>query len=174
MGFKKGDKTNLRHGHWINNKASPTYSSWRSMHSRCYNKGMHCYDQYGGAGIVVCRRWHKFDNFLADMGERPEGHTLDRHPSSSKIYSPETCRWATRKQQCRNQLPERFRGRTSKYKGVCFRKKKGGGKQWRASIYLGKRQLEIGTYATEEGAARAYDKKAKELWGDDAYLNFST
>lgn len=80
---------------------NPTYLSWRAMLSRCYNKNHAAYGRYGGAGIKVCQRWLEFSNFLNDMGQRPEGLTLERK-DGSRGYTPENCLWATRKQQARN------------------------------------------------------------------------
>lgn len=80
---------------------TPTYGSWETMIRRCNNKNDGSYPRYGGRGIAVCERWLKFDNFLFDMGERPEGMTLDRIDSNGH-YEPGNCRWATPKQQQRN------------------------------------------------------------------------
>jgi len=81
---------------------SPTYKSWRAMWARCTNPKTHGYAEYGGAGIVVCERWKDFANFLADMGERPEGLTLDRFPNKEGNYEPGNVRWATPKDQAFN------------------------------------------------------------------------
>lgn len=67
-----------KHGHSSGGKASPTYNSWKAMMQRCYNPNHPRYADWGGRGIKVCDRWGRFENFLADMGERPEATTLDR------------------------------------------------------------------------------------------------
>lgn len=88
---------NVRHGL----TKSPTYRTWRSMKARCYNPQSLSFKYYGAKGIRICERWESFDAFLEDMGERPEGTSIDRL-DSTKNYEPENCRWATTKQQNRN------------------------------------------------------------------------
>jgi len=82
-------------------RSVPTYDSWRCMIGRCYNPNDTSYPKYGGAGIIVCERWLKFENFFADMGYRPDGMTLGRI-ENSKNYYPDNCRWETPTQQTRN------------------------------------------------------------------------
>lgn len=88
------------HGHKLQH-ATPEYRSWQAMKARCLNPNAHAYERYGGAGITVCDRWLKFENFLADMGPRPVGTSLDRINNAGN-YEPGNCRWATRSQQSKN------------------------------------------------------------------------
>lgn len=81
---------------------TPTYRSWKSMLERCTNRNHKYYFYYGGKGITVCSRWrHSFSSFLADMGVRPDGHTLDRK-NGNKGYTKLNCRWASNSVQGRN------------------------------------------------------------------------
>ena len=82
-------------------KRSPTYNSWSNMIQRCRNPKATDYEHYGGKGISVCDSWLLFDNFISDMGERPDKHTLDRK-DSEKGYAPGNCRWADITTQNRN------------------------------------------------------------------------
>ena len=84
-----------------------TYHIWDSMIQRCVNPARKDYWRYGGSGITVCEKWRKFEQFLADMGERPEGKTLDRK-DNEKGYSKDNCRWATSFEQSRNRTDNRL------------------------------------------------------------------
>lgn len=85
-------------------KPSTTYISWAGMFQRCYNPKNKRYANYGGRGITVCARWtgkDGFVNFLADMGERPEGLTIDRKNNDGD-YEPDNCKWSTWSEQNSN------------------------------------------------------------------------
>lgn len=84
-------------------KIPPLYHVWQDMKGRCRNPNNRQWNDYGGRGIKVCDRWlHDYQTFAADMGDRPEGHSLDRINNNGD-YTPENCRWADRKTQQRNQ-----------------------------------------------------------------------
>lgn len=74
-----------------------TYRIWAGLFTRCYNKKSTVYGYYGGRGITVCDRWRIFENFLADMGERPPNLQLDRINNTGN-YEPGNCRWVTAKE----------------------------------------------------------------------------
>lgn len=91
-----------KHGHGVRGMTSPTYVTWVAMRNRCHAPGNSKYYMYGARGIEVCQRWRdSFAAFLEDMGERPEGCTIDRI-DGAKGYEPGNCRWATVKDQQRN------------------------------------------------------------------------
>ncbi len=85
------------------------------MISRCTQPSSPGYAYYKKRGITVCRRWRKFDNFLADMGVRPTGMTLDRKDNDGN-YEPGNCRWVTRRVQANNRITNIH----FTYKGVSY------------------------------------------------------
>lgn len=92
----------FRHGHsGQGNGSSRTYNSWRGMWARCTNPQHPAYLNYGGRGISVCSQWGSFQNFLDDMGERPEDYEMDREDNDGN-YQPGNCRWAPRHTNLQN------------------------------------------------------------------------
>lgn len=91
---------NTTHGH-AGKIDSPEYRIWSGMKTRCLNKKDPAFVDYGGRGIKICERWMRFENFFADMGNKPLGLSLNRINNDGD-YCPENCEWATRKQQMNN------------------------------------------------------------------------
>ena len=122
--------------------------------------------RYGARGITVCDRWrgeNGFENFLSDMGPRPEGMTLDRKESNGN-YEPGNCKWATKEEQAHNR--GKFIG-ACKYKGVTP-----SGRKFIAAIYPnGGKRVYLGTHDSEITAASAVNTALKMYYGESAKLN---
>jgi hypothetical protein len=120
FGVPGAENVNFRHGNSVGYKVTGTYHSWRSMIQRCTNPKRHNYKWYGARGVTVCERWRmSFDAFLADMGDRPKGTTLDRFPNKEGNYEPGNCRWASQREQMRNS--RNFRGIGPRWRDGSFR-----------------------------------------------------
>lgn len=96
---------NTTHGH----AGTSIYMTWGDIVSRCTNPRHKRWADYGGRGITVCERWRDFANFLADMGERPAGMTLDRI-DNNRGYEPGNCRWTDLSTQAKNRRPSAYTG----------------------------------------------------------------
>ena len=106
---RENGKARATHGHSRRSGDSPAYISWYSAKTRCFNVRDSHYPDYGGRGITMCDRWkNSFENFLADMGPRPVGKSLDRINVNGH-YEPGNCRWATPKEQQENRRAIRLR-----------------------------------------------------------------
>lgn len=147
----------IKHGHTTGKKHSPEYTVWNAMIGRCTRVTDSCYPEYGGRGITVCDRWNplaggSFENFLEDMGKRPEGYSLDRINTNGN-YTPENCRWTTLSVQGFNQNKRSTNksGRT----GVCWSKTHS---KWEAYITKDRKKIGLGLYSDKSEAIKAREK----------------
>lgn len=101
-GCTKGGGRNRTHGM----SETRSYSIWGCMKKRCFDPKQNGFENYGGRGITVCEGWMEFEQFYADMGDCPEGMTLERK-DTEKNYEPGNCRWATWTEQARNRSNNR-------------------------------------------------------------------
>jgi len=140
---------------------TPEYRTWIRIKTRCENENTPYYADYGGRGIKVCERWREsFDKFYADMGNRPsKNHSIDRKNVNGD-YSPENCRWATRKEQQQNIRIQK--SNTSGVNGVSWHTKI---KRYVASITVNGQGKYIGCFKELTDAAEARRQAEIKYWG---------
>lgn len=138
---------------------SPTYISWQAMKTRCRNENSDNYENYGGRGITYDPSWEVFDNFLEDMGLRPEGMTLDRIDVNGN-YCKENCCWSSKTEQVFNRRKQQ--GTSSDYIGVSKPK---GSCYWVACLSKNGKRLFREKFLSEEDAVNAYNEACLEYYG---------
>ena len=150
-------------------KDTNTYNSWRKMRERCNNPKDIMYLKYGGEGITVCKAWDKsFSSFHEDMGDCPEGFTIDRIDTLGN-YEQGNCRWGSKYIQNRNR--NSYTG-TSRWKGVQYEKSSG---KWLATMSIGElRSKKVGRYLSEDIAGKAYNLASELIFGEgNPYLHLN-
>lgn len=101
LGKERRKEANTIHGM----SRTPTYKTWVKIKQRCLNPNNSRFKDYGGRGIKVCDHWMKFENFYKNMGDKPEGKSIDRINNDGD-YEPKNCKWSTAKQQAENRRPK--------------------------------------------------------------------
>lgn len=156
MVAEKARINNYIHGHATEvDGRTPTYVSWRNMINRCSREYEKSFKYYGAKGIKVCDEWlNSFEQFLSDMGERPDGCTLDRK-DNEKDYCPENCIWSSLNKQARNKGMQV--NNKSGYKNVHWRKNR-----WVVVFKWGGKSRYFGSFTSLDDAAKAA-KEGREI-----------
>ncbi len=149
-----------KHGDARDGKWSGTYTSWVGMIDRCESVNNASYDYYGGRGITVCEGWLSYEQFKLDMGERPDGTSIDRI-NTNKGYCKDNCRWTDRTTQSFN---TRIRvDNKSGVPGVWWSEAR---KKWHVKISKGNKKIHVGSFASIEDAIEARINAEIELYGE--------
>lgn len=98
----------IKHGYATRRKRRSEYISWKGMRQRCLNPNNPNYPDWGGRGIKICKRWNDFKKFIADMGPKPEGFSIERCDNNGN-YEPSNCKWGSPIEQARNRRKARSR-----------------------------------------------------------------
>lgn len=146
---------NERHGMF----GTREYNTWHNMKQRCLNKNHKNFKDYGYRGITICDKWLRFNGFYEDMGDRPEGMTLERI-DNNKGYYKGNCKWVSYKDQCRNRrMPI---NNTSKHVGVAYRESYG---KYYANIGFEGKRIHLGYFKNFEEAVKARKEAELKYWG---------
>ena len=150
-------KRNITHGLY----ATRAYHSWYNMLQRCNNPKNRAYKNYGNRGITVCKRWANFENFFDDMGERPDGLTIERR-NNELGYFKENCSWATRTEQNKNMRVQK-KNKTG-IRGICWFKPT---QRYHVRIQVNGKSYHIGYFADLQKAEEARKQAEIKYWGID-------
>lgn len=156
--LRKENTSKLKLSHGMSR--NPTYITWINMKARCLDSNREEYFNYGGRGITYDPRWESFENFLEDMGERPEGMTLDRVDVNGP-YTKDNCRWTDKYVQSHNRRKQNKS--TSQYLGVSFCRMTG---KWVSKLRYEGRNIIFERFDKEVEAALAYDEASFKVYGD--------
>lgn len=153
---------NKTHGGTVGRKSNRTHNSWRGMKERCDNANNSHYRLYGGKGVTYTPEWGSFENFLQDMGERPEGTSLERKDVNGN-YCKENCVWETIGNQNFNISLKR--NNTTGRSGVSRRVQKGGVIKWVATIGFNNKLIYLGIFETYEQAVAVRNEAELKYYG---------
>lgn len=152
-------KRTFKHGHRRSEKTSKEYEAWWSMIARCENETDTNFHNYGARGIKVCQRWrNSFENFLADMGNKPTlKHSIERIDVNGN-YEPSNCKWASKEEQMQNR--RMLKNNSTGVNGVYLNKN---GK-YHAQISVHNKRKHLGFFDSLEEAKEARKKAEDQFW----------